>query len=185
MNDHHVRDNQAPTIRSLGSFKGYGYDKGRSVPWQAAWFLTMNLIFSQWWCPKRVRPRILRAFGARIGQNVIIRHRVRIYWPWKLSVGDDTWIGEGVWLLNLEPIDIGADVCLSQEASLCTGSHDRRSTSFEFDNGPISIKNGVWIGMQALVLRGTTVGSGAVVGARATITRDVNDHDFVHAGETQ
>jgi putative colanic acid biosynthesis acetyltransferase WcaF len=178
-------DSEVPTERSLSGFRGHGYDKGRSVVWQALWFLTMNLVFSQWWCPQALRPKILRVFGARIGDGVIIRHRVRVHWPWKLSVGDHSWIGEGVWLLNLEAITVGANVCISQEASLCTGSHDRRSPTFEFDNGPIFIEDEVWLGMQALILRGTTVGSGAVVGARAVVTKDVGKRELLRAGSAR
>jgi putative colanic acid biosynthesis acetyltransferase WcaF len=172
-------------IRSLSAFSGVGYDKQRSMLWQAIWFATMNLVFSRWWCPARWRPLILRAFGAQIGRDVLIRHRVRVLWPWKLTIGNDSWIGEGAWLLNLEPIAIGSDVCLSQEVFLCTGSHDRTSPSFEFDNAPVTVEDQVWIGTQALILRGVHVGHGVVVGARATVTKDIPAQGFVKAGETR
>lgn len=159
--------------RSLGGFSGRGYDKGRGVLWQALWFATQNLLFSTWWCPRRLRPVLLRAFGAEIGERVFIRHRVRVLWPWKLSIGNDCWIGEDAWLLNLEPITIGNNVCLSQGAFLCTGSHDRRSPTFEYDNGPIMIADGAWIAARATVLRGVTVGAGAVLPAGVVISRDV------------
>src|SRR6476659_5313625 len=133
----------------------------------------MNLVFFRWWCPRGFRVTLLRAFGADIGENVFIRHRVRVLWPWKLTVGDDALIGEDVWLLNLEPIRIGSDVCLSQGAFLCTGSHDFDSDDFDYDNGPITIADGVWIAAEALVLRGVTVGSGTVIGARAVVRKDV------------
>jgi putative colanic acid biosynthesis acetyltransferase WcaF len=97
-------------------------------------------------------------------------------------VGDDCWIGEGVWLLNLEPITLGHDVCLSQEAFLCTGSHDRTSASFEFDNAPIDVASSVWVAAQAMVLRGVVIGEGAVVGARAIVSHDVPPGEGVRAG---
>lgn len=166
----------------LGKFSGADYDKGR--PWltQAAWFVALNLVFKAWWCPRSFRPMLLRIFGADVGSGVFIRHNVRVLWPWKLRVGRDAWIGEDVWLLNLEPITIGDDVCLSQGAFLCTGSHDRRSQSFEFDNGPIVIGDRSWIAAQALVLRGVTVHPGSVVGARALVTKDVPGGSVVPAG---
>lgn len=150
-----------------------GYDKGRGFLWQASWFAVQNLVFGAWWCPGSLRPWLLKAFGAKIGRNVFIRHRVRVLWPWKLVIGDDCLIGEDVWLLNLEPVTIGSDVCLSQGAFLCTGSHDHDSPTFDYDNGPIAVHDGAWIAAQALVLRGVTVGVGAVVGARAVVRRDV------------
>jgi putative colanic acid biosynthesis acetyltransferase WcaF len=171
------------SVRSLRSFTGDGYESGRSKAWQAAWFATMNLVFMAWWCPKAWRPRLLRVFGAEIGERVFIRHRVRVLWPWKLSIGDDSWIGEDVWLLNLEPITVGKDVCLSQGAFLCTGSHDARSPSFEYDNAPIEVDDGAWIAAQALVLRGVTIGGGAVVGARGVVTRDLPAGAMVKATE--
>jgi putative colanic acid biosynthesis acetyltransferase WcaF len=127
----------------------------------------------RWWCPARLRVTILRAFGATIGEDVLVRHRVRIHWPWKLEIGDASWIGEGAWLLNLEPIYIGSNVCISQEALLCTGSHDRRSATFEFDNGPITISNEAWVATRATILRGVTVGERAVIGANSVVHRDV------------
>jgi len=155
--------------RRLRSFTGVGYDKGRSRAWQVLWFAVMNIAFMKWWMPMRYRPAILRAFGAQVGERVRIRQNVRVLWPWKLSIGDDCWIGEGVWLLNLEQITIDHDACLSQEAFLCTGSHVHRDPAFEFDNAPIHIGVGAWIAARATVLRGTTVRDGVVVGAGSVV----------------
>lgn len=112
-----------------------------------------------------LRPAILRAFGASVGKGVFVRHNVRVLWPWKLRIGNNSWIGEDAWLLNLETIDIGDNVCISQGALLCTGSHDRRSVSFEYDNGPITLANGVWVAAKAIILRGSTVPNETVVPA--------------------
>ncbi len=172
-----------PSGWRLAHFTGTNYDKGRSWFVQAAWFAVSHLIFQKWWCSRRLRLTLLRSFGAVVGEGVLIRQRVRIHWPWKLEVGADTWIGEDVWILNLESVTIGRDVCLSQGAFLCTGSHDRRSASFEFDNAAISVEDQSWIATQALVLRGVTVGSRVVVGARSVITRDVPTGSVVPAAE--
>src|SRR4051794_27906578 len=161
--------------RSLAGFTGVGYDKGRSLVVQAAWFAVLNLFFLKWWLPARLRPHLLRLFGAQVGQGVFIRHRVRVLWPWKLEVGDNCWIGEDAWFLNLEPIRLGDDVCISQGAFLCTGSHDRRSPTFEYDNGPIDVGDHAWIGAQATVLRGVSIGRSAVVAACVRITQNVAD----------
>jgi len=167
--------------RRLAGFTGAGYDKGRGPAWQIAWLVVSGLVTMHWWCPAGVRARILRAFGARIEEGAFVRHRVRIHWPWKLSVGRDSWIGEGVWILNLEPVTIGRDVCVSQDVFLCTGSHDRRSPTFEFDNAPIVIEDGAWVAARATVLRGCTVGHDSVVGAGALVTADVEPHALVLA----
>ena len=159
--------------RDLAGFTGAGYDKGRSVAWQTAWMLCDSTVIRRWWLPAGWRVGLLRRFGARIGEGVKIRHNVTIHWPWKLAIGDHSWIGVGAWILNLEPVTIGANTCISQHVLLCTGSHDRRSPTFEFDNGPIVIGDGVWVATRATVLRGITIGDDAVIGATALVTRDV------------
>ncbi|MFH9547964.1 putative colanic acid biosynthesis acetyltransferase [Streptomyces sp. NPDC051445] len=168
--------------RSLRGFTGAGYDKGRPLLVQAAWYAALHLLFVKWWFPARLRPVLLRAFGARVGQRVLIRRGVRVHWPWKLDVGDDVWIGEDAWILNLEPVTIGSDSCLSQSALLCTGSHRRRSATFEFDNGPIRLEPGSWVAARAVVLRGVTVGRGAVVGACAVAHHDLAPDSVLTTG---
>jgi putative colanic acid biosynthesis acetyltransferase WcaF len=159
--------------RNLAGFTGVGYDKGRGIFWQATWVAASSLAVERTWCPPKLRVVILRAFGAKIGKNVNIRQHVRIHWPWKLRIANDVWIGVDAWLLNLEPITIGSNVCISQGVFLCTGSHDRRSPTFEFDNAPIVIGDGSWIAARATVLRGVTVGPNALVGATALLTHSL------------
>ncbi len=159
--------------RRLSLFTGHGYDKGRGFIMRAAWVVLGQPVTRSVLCPATARAWILRAFGANIGEGARIRHNVTIHWPWKLSVGRDSWIGAGVWLLNLEPIYIGSDVCVSQWALLCTGSHHWDDPAFEFDNAPIVVEDGTWIAARSTVLRGVTIGAGALIGAGAVITRDV------------
>lgn len=157
----------------LGGFTGRGYDKGRHVGVQILWLAVSRLVVMKWWCPSKLRLAILRSFGAKIGAGTIVRSDVKIHWPWKLTVGVNCWIGEEVWILNLENVTIGSNTCVSQAAMLCTGSHSRRSPTFEFDNGPIAIGDSVWVAARATVLRGVTIGDGATVGAATLVTQDV------------
>lgn len=160
-------------IRSLRDFRGDGYSKGRGLLWQVAWVAVSSLLFQRTFFPPAARPTLLRMFGASVGEGVRIRGHVRIHWPWKLHIGDHSWVGVGAWLLNLEEIEIGSNVCISQDAFLCTGSHDQTSPTFEFDNAPINVEDHVWIAARATLLRGVRVGKGAVVGAAALVARDV------------
>ncbi|MEP7019186.1 MAG: DapH/DapD/GlmU-related protein [Pseudonocardiales bacterium] len=139
---------------------------------QAAWFAVLNTVFMAWWCPATLRVRLLRLFGATVGKRVLIRHRVRVKWPWKLTIGDDVWIGEGAWLINSESVTIEDDVCLSQEAFICDSSHDPSDPAFELLQSPIRLCQGSWVASRAMVLRGVTVGPGAVVGAGAVIRKN-------------
>lgn len=169
------------TDRKLSLFTGAGYAKGRPLVIQALWVGTSAVLVERIWCPPRFRVVLLRCFGARIGKRVLIRHGVRIHWPWKLAIADDVWIGVNAWLLNLEPITIGSNVCISQAAMLCTGSHRASDPAFEFDNAPIHISDGAWIATRATVLRGVSVGRNAVIGATALVTKDVPDDATVLA----
>lgn len=171
----------APSTRSLAARRGRPYDKGRGVAVQALWVAVSTLIFTQVWCPNRLRCAILRLFGARIGDGVLIRHRVSVQWPWKLTVGDHSWIGVGAELYNLDDIVIGSNVCISQHVYLCTGSHDRTSETFEFDNGPIVVEDGAWVCARATVLRNVVIGANSVVGATSLIARDIPANSIVQA----
>lgn len=170
-----------PASRDLAGFTGAGYDKGRGVLAQALWVMTSSCVFEKVWFPSFMRIQVLRAFGAHIGKGVLIRHGVRIHWPWKLSVGDHVWIGVDAWLLNLEPIAVGSNVCISQGVFLCTGSHDAESPTFEFDNAPIFIGEGAWVAARATVLRGVTIGKRAIVGATALVVEDIAPDERVLA----
>jgi putative colanic acid biosynthesis acetyltransferase WcaF len=158
---------------SLRDFTGANYSKGRPWPVQLLWMVVSRCVTMRWWCPNRLRVFILRRFGARIGAGTLIRHDVKIHWPWKLEIGHHTWIGESTWILNLEPVVIGSNTCISQDVLLCTGSHDRFSPTFEFDNAPIVIGDSVWIATRATILRGVHIADGATVGATAVVTGDV------------
>lgn len=129
----------------------------------AVWAAFSHGVFQRWWLPRRFRPAILRTFGATVGRRAVIRHAIDIHMPWNLRAGDDVWIGVGVVMINHEPVVLGHDVCISQQAMLCTSGHDPHSGSFAFRHRPIWIGNHVWITARATVYPGTTIPSGSVV----------------------
>jgi putative colanic acid biosynthesis acetyltransferase WcaF len=119
------------------------------------------------------RRMLLKLFGARIGRGVVIKSGTLVKFPWRLMIGDHSWIGEGVWIDNLAEVTIGADCCLSQGAYICTGSHDWSRPSFDLMAKPVKICDGAWIAAQAVVGPGVTVGEGAVLGLGSTATKDL------------
>lgn len=168
----------------LETFRATGYDRGRPFLVQAAWHLVSPVLM--WvFVPSAWRCAILRFLGADIGEGVLIRHRVRIHWPWKLSIGDHSWVGEGTWILNLEQVRIGSQTCLSQDVLLCTGSHDRLSSSFDFDNAPIVVGDRCWVAVRSTVLRGVTIGDDVVIGAASLVTNDIASGTIVRAPRAQ
>ncbi len=117
----------------------------------------------------------LKLFGAKIGNGVIIKPRVSVKYPWKLTIGDNCWIGEYVWIDNIEPVIIGSNVCISQGALLLTGSHDHNSISFDYKSSPIIIENGVWIGAKAVVGRGVRCKSHSILGINSVAEKDLEE----------
>lgn len=112
----------------------------------------------------KLRVFLLRLFGAKIGGRVVIKPRVQIKYPWKLSIGDNSWIGENVWIDNLEKVFISNDVCVSQGAYLCTGSHDWSRDTFDLIIKPITLNAHSWVCAKARIGPGTVLEEGSVVG---------------------
>jgi putative colanic acid biosynthesis acetyltransferase WcaF len=161
----------------LGHYPRGKFDRGAGVVKEGCWVLISLLLFRL--CPfsfSALKCAVLRAFGARIGSNVTFKPQVKVTFPWKLTVGDNVWLGEECWLLNLDPIIIGNNVCVSQRAMLCTGSHDYKRTTFDLITRPIKIENGAWVGAGSWVGPGVTIGSHAVLalGSVATQTLAAN-----------
>jgi len=116
---------------------------------------------------------VLRCFGARIGAHVNTYPSARVYFPWNLTAGDWTAIGENALIYNLGPITIGQKVTISHGAHLCAGTHDYRDPRMPLLKPPIRIGDQAWICADAFVGPGVLVGEGAVVGARAVVMQNV------------
>ncbi len=115
--------------------------------------------------PSPWKAALLRRFGARVGQGLVVRPRVTIKYPWFLELGDHVWLGEAVWIDNHCPVTIGSSVCISQAAYLFTGNHDYDDPGFRFFCRPLAIEDGVWIGARAIVCPGSVLGRMSVLGA--------------------
>lgn len=115
---------------------------------------------------------LLRAFGAKLGRTWF-HPSVKIYAPWKLEVGDESFLGPDVDVYNDFGIKIGQRVVISQRTFLCTATHDYTDPFNPLTGGKIIVHDDVWIAAEAFVAPGITVGSGVVVGARAVVTKDV------------
>jgi putative colanic acid biosynthesis acetyltransferase WcaF len=121
---------------------------------------------------------ILRLFGASVGRGVVVKPRVNIKYPWFLVIGDNTWIGEGVWIDNIAQVQIGRNCCLSQGALLLTGNHNYRSEQFDLLLGPILLENGVWIGAKAIVCPNAYCKSHSVVLAGGVVSKQLESYSI-------
>lgn len=121
------------------------------------WYIVNNLILNSFFPFSNIKVFILRLFGAKIGNNVIIKPYVKVKYPWNLKIGDNSWIGEEVWIDNLEEVLIDENCCISQGVYLCTGSHNFESEKFDLIREKILIKRSSWIGAKAVICPGVTI----------------------------
>ena len=148
---------------SLRDARTPGFERGRSLPVFLLWLVVQELlVYNPLQLSSSLRAWALRCFGARIGRGVVMRQRLRVRHPWKLSIGDDCWIGEGVWIDNHGWVRIANDCVVSQEAYLTTGSH-RLGTNMDLRIADIRLEPGVWITARAMVLQGSVLRRNAVV----------------------
>jgi putative colanic acid biosynthesis acetyltransferase WcaF len=169
--------------RSLSGFQGLAHRKIVTTLKLVIWTLSQNIFFNTFLLPSYLRVLILRAFGASIGQGVLIRRGVKVHFPWNLEIGDDCWIGQEVWFINHEKIKIRSNVCISQRSIICSGGHDYRSASLAYSHKPIEIKDGAWVCLDAKILPGVTIGECSVVSAGEIARKSVPDYSMLVGGE--
>jgi putative colanic acid biosynthesis acetyltransferase WcaF len=148
--------------------------RGKGAITVQLWWLIQSTFFS---CSPQFmykwRVWLLRMFGAQIGINVIIRPSVRVTYPWKLTIGDNTWVGDDVELYTLGEITIGKNAVVSQRSYLCTGSHDYQMLTFDIYAKPIVIEDEAWVATDVFIAPGITIGKGAVIAARSSVYKDM------------
>ena len=169
--------------------KGYtvgDFDRGASRFKEIVW-ITVKCVFFQtilpW--PSALRVMFLRFFGARVGAGVVVRGNVNVTFPWRLTIGDYVWLGEEVLILSLAPVTIESNVCISQRAFLCTGSHDFRSPGFSLVTKPITVRSGSWIAAQTFIGPGVEIGAGSMVAAGGVVTENVPARVLVRGNPAQ
>lgn len=158
----------------LSRFTNHRYDHGRSLPVRLLWIACEALVMKN---PLFVwsggKAKLLRLFGAKIGKGVVIKPNLSVKHPWFLTVGDHVWLGEKAWIDNLAPVTIEDDCCLSQGAMLLTGNHNYSMVTFDFISKPIVMKRGSWVGAQAVVCPGVTLGDCAILSVGSVATKDL------------
>lgn len=151
------------------------YNPGGSSLKRVLWYFANILFLMNPLNPiSSVKVRLLRCFGAKIGKGVVIKPSVNIKYPWNLSIGDYTWIGENVWIDNLVQVTIGSDVCVSQGAMLLCGNHNYKKSTFDLMVGKIVLEDGCWVGAQSVVCPGITLHSHAVLGVASVANKNLD-----------
>lgn len=142
------------------------------------------LVTNPWQISSGLRTKALRAFGAKIGEGVIIRPRTRVKFPWNLEIGDRSWIGEGVWIHNQNRVTIGHDAVVSQETFITTGSHAHRK-DMGLLTRPVTIEDGAWVTSRCVVTGGVTVGRSSLIRPLTSVQSNVPSNTVVGPGPFQ
>jgi putative colanic acid biosynthesis acetyltransferase WcaF len=161
-------------VQDLKNFRLPPNFRGRPAWFVQLWWIVQATAFR---CSPQFmygwRRFLLRLFGAKIGRGVLLRPTVEITYPWKLSIGDSSWIGDHVGLYTLGEIRIGDNACVSQHCYLASAYHDHTQPTFDMIGSFVAIEPEVWLATRVFVGPGVTVGRGAVVGACSVVLKDL------------
>jgi putative colanic acid biosynthesis acetyltransferase WcaF len=161
----------------LSTFNNQRYNTGRNGVIRLLWYFTNILFLKSPFNPSgSLKIFMLRLFGAKIGKGVNIKPSVNIKYPWRLTIGDHSWIGENVWIDNLDNVIIGNNCCLSQGAMLLCGNHNYKKTTFDLITGPIILEDGVWIGAHSVVCPDVRCKSHAVLSVNSVAAADLESY---------
>jgi len=143
----------------------------------------------------KVAVRLLRAFGATIGELTTIKRSLLIDNAFEdtdsagdfshLRIGRNCYIGDGVCLDLANCIELGDDVVLSGRVAILTHGDCNRSQAVSMCYPrvclPVRVESGAWVSYDSVLTPGVTVGECSVVGAKSFVRRDVEPH-FLYAG---
>lgn len=160
----------------LRKFKNNWYYAGPPMK-RLLWYFANEFILKNTLFPSsNLKIWFLRIFGAKVGKNVIIKPGVNVKYPWKLFIGNNCWIGENVWIDNLDLITIQDNVCISQGAMLLCGNHNYKKESFDLIIAPINLNEGSWIGAKSIVCPGITLNSHSILSLGSVANRDLDEY---------
>jgi len=157
----------------LSSYNNNWYQPGSKVK-RLLWYVVNELFLKcSWNASSAIKVFWLKCFGATVGEGVVIKPGVNIKYPWKLKIGDHCWLGEEVWIDNLDEVILENNVCISQGAFLLCGNHNFKLSTFDLITKPITLKNGAWIGAKSIVGPGVTVFEHAVLAIGSVTSVDL------------
>jgi putative colanic acid biosynthesis acetyltransferase WcaF len=117
----------------------------------------------------RLRRAVLVAFGAQLDRTSRVRGGVRISCPWNLRMGRKSSIGEGATIWAHAPITIGSRSVISQYCVVSSASLRHSENRDHESPDPIVVGDDVWVAAESVILGGTIVPNGALVGARSLV----------------
>jgi putative colanic acid biosynthesis acetyltransferase WcaF len=162
----------------FSKFNNDWYHPGGSALKRFLWYCTNAVWLNSAFPINGFKIFLLRLFGAKIGRSVVVKPHVNIKYPWRLTIADNVWIGEYVWIDNLANVSIASNVCISQGAMLLCGNHNYKKASFDLIVGDIILEEGVWIGAKAIVCPGVTCKSHSVLAVNSVAVGTLESFSF-------
>lgn len=142
---------------------------------RALWHVVYVLLFRPTPRPLHAwRALLLRTFGAQLGKDCHVYARARIWAPWNLHCEDVVAIADEAIIYNPARITLGSHSIVSEQAYLCTASHDYQDPAFPMVWKPITVGRYAWICARASVHMGVTIGEGAVLGLGSITSEDLD-----------
>ena len=166
---------------NLSLYNNSWYNPGSKIKC-IIWYFTNLLFFkNSFFTSISIKKFILKLFGAKIGLGFVIKNNVNIKYPWNLIIGDNCWIGEDVWIDNLDFIYFEDNVCISQGAFLFCGNHNFKLAKFDLMLAPITLKEGSWVGAKSIVCPGVTLNSHSILSAGSLANNDLDAY-YIYQG---
>jgi len=167
------------TKTDLSSFDNQWYRHGASGFKLILWQITSGLFFiNHFSFSSSFKVWLLKIYGAKIGNNVVLKQAVKIKYPWLLTIGNNVWVGEEVWIENLAPVIIEDNCCLSQGSMLLCGNHNYKKSTFDLIIEPIHLYEGVWIGAHAVVCPGTNCKEHSVLTVNSVASGELESYSI-------
>lgn len=157
----------------LSSFNTGNFNKGAGFIKQTLWYFVNALFVRASWNPFMGIKVFFLKLSVQNRERTSNKNNVNIKFPWKLTLGNDVWLGENAWIDNLDEVIIGNNVCISQGALLLTGNHDYTLSTFDYRNASIIIEDGAWIGAKTVVCPGIKIKSHAILTVGSTATKNM------------
>lgn len=127
-----------------------------------------------------LRTAYLKLYLARFGRGSCVQMGCRFLNGRKVLLGDRNVINfDCLFDGRRHAIHVGNDVSIGPEASILTLGHDPQSPEFADKGGEVIIGDRAWICYRAIILPSVAIGEGAVVGAGAVVSRDVQPYTIV------
>ncbi|HTK03893.1 MAG TPA: acyltransferase [Alphaproteobacteria bacterium] len=117
--------------------------------------------------------------GMKIGKGSTLHMWANFFDPTNITIGEDTIIGDHIFLDGREKLTIGNHVDIASQVLIYNSEHDLEKEDFSARVEKVEIGDYVFIGPRVIILPGVKIGKGAIVAAGAVVTKDVEDFMIV------